>query len=172
MTNTDHKHHDHGHHDHHHGDDHDCCHGGGDADAGADGITFHVEASDNPKSVIDLIHAAGKDAGLSIKPSTPLSEIEPFLDCIDILLVMSVEPGFGGQGFVDGSTDRIQELRKMLNERGLSDRVTMVVDGGVKLHNAKEVLDAGADVLVAGSEVFESENPIETIKSFYKIGNE
>ncbi len=141
------------------------------ADAGADGITFHIEASDNPKAVIDLIHAAGKDAGLSIKPATPLSEIEPFLDLIDILLVMSVEPGFGGQGFVNGSAERIQKLRKRLNERGLSDRVTLVVDGGVKLHNAKEVLDAGADVLVAGSEVFESENPIETIKSFYRIGN-
>ena len=141
------------------------------ANAGADGITFHVEASDDPQMVIDLIHDAGKDAGLSIKPKTPLQEIEPFLESIEILLVMSVEPGFGGQGYVGGSTERIRELRAMISEKGLDEKVSMVIDGGVKLHNAKEVLDAGVDVLVAGSEVFESDDPVGTIKSFYDIGN-
>ena len=77
------------------------------AKAGADGITFHIEATDKPKEVIDLIKSTGKDVGLSLKPKTPVSDIEPFLDKINLVLVMSVEPGFGGQGYIDGSTERV-----------------------------------------------------------------
>ncbi|MAD51376.1 MAG: ribulose-phosphate 3-epimerase [Candidatus Marinimicrobia bacterium] len=141
------------------------------AKAGADGITFHIEATDKPKEVIDLIKSAGKDVGLSLKPKTPVSDIEPFLDKINLVLVMSVEPGFGGQGYIDGSTERVAEIKQLLIEKGLQNKVQIEVDGGIKLHNAKEVIDAGADILVAGSEVFKADDPIQVMKSFYSLEN-
>ena len=139
------------------------------AKAGADQITFHIEATDNPQSVIDLIKSTGSRVGISIKPSTPLSEIEPFYDQIDLVLVMSVEPGFGGQGYIEESTDRIKNIKQKLTEECLQDRVLIEVDGGIKLHNAKEVIDAGADVLVAGSAIFNTDDPVQTIKDFYSL---
>ena len=139
------------------------------AKAGADLITFHIEATDDPQSVIDLIKSTGTQVGISIKPSTPLSNIEPYYDQIDLVLVMSVEPGFGGQGYPNGSTERIQAVKQKLNEMCLQDRVLIEVDGGIKLHNAKEIIDAGADVLVAGSAVFRTEDPVQTIKDFYNL---
>ena len=123
------------------------------AKAGADNITFHIEAT---------------KVGVSIKPTTPLSDIFPILDKVDVVLIMSVEPGFGGQGYLPGSNERISEIRKYLNEKCL-DRVLIEVDGGIKLHNAKEVIDAGANVIVAGSEIFKANNPIQTIKDFYQL---
>jgi len=141
------------------------------AKAGADGITFHIEAAEKPQEVIDLIRASGKDVGLSLKPKTPVADIEPFLDQIDLLLIMSVEPGFGGQGYVDGSTERVTEIKQLLIEKCLKDRVKIEVDGGIKLHNAKEVLDAGADILVVGSEVFKAEDPVGMMRSFYELAN-
>ena len=107
--------------------------------------------------------------GISIKPSTPLSDIEPFYDQVDLILVMSVEPGFGGQGYMDGSTERILNIKQKLKEQCLQDQVLIEVDGGIKLHNAKEVIDAGADVLVAGSAVFGTEDPAKTIQAFYNL---
>ena len=139
------------------------------AKAGADQITFHIEATDNPQSVIDLIKSTGSRVGISIKPSTPLSEIEPFYDQIDLILVMSVEPGFGGQGYIEGSTERIKKIKQKLTEECLQDRVLIEVDGGIKLHNAKEVIDAGADILVAGSAIFKTDDPVQTIKDFYSL---
>ena len=139
------------------------------AKAGADQITFHIEATNNPQSVIDLIKSTGSRVGISIKPSTPLSEIEPFYDQIDLVLVMSVEPGFGGQGYIEESTDRIKNIKQKLTEECLQDRVLIEVDGGIKLHNAKEVIDAGADVLVAGSAIFNTDDPVQTIKDFYSL---
>ena len=141
------------------------------AKAGADGITFHIEAAEKPQEVIDLIRASGKDVGLSLKPKTPVADIEPFLDQIDLLLIMSVEPGFGGQGYADGSTERVTEIKQLLIEKCLKDRVKIEVDGGIKLHNAKEVLDAGADILVVGSEVFKAEDPVGMMRSFYELAN-
>ena len=141
------------------------------AKAGADGITFHIEAAEKPQEVIDLIRASGKDVGLSLKPKTPVADIEPFLDQIDLLLIMSVEPGFGGQGYVDGSTERVAEIKQLLIKKCLKDRVKIEVDGGIKLHNAKEVLDAGADILVVGSEVFKAEDPVGMMRSFYELTN-
>ena len=141
------------------------------AKAGADGITFHIEAAEKPQEVIDLIRASGKDVGLSLKPKTPVADIEPFLDQIDLLLIMSVEPGFGGQGYVDGSTERVAEIKQLLIKKCLKDRVKIEVDGGIKLHNAKEVLDAGADILVVGSEVFKAEDPVGMMRSFYELAN-
>ena len=141
------------------------------AKAGADGITFHIEAAEKPQEVINLIRASGKDVGLSLKPKTPVADIEPFLDQIDLLLIMSVEPGFGGQGYVDGSTERVAEIKQLLIKKCLKDRVKIEVDGGIKLHNAKEVLDAGADILVVGSEVFKAEDPVGMMRSFYELAN-
>ena len=138
------------------------------ARAGADGITFHVEAAENPNEVIDLIKSTGKQVGISLKPGTPLSSIEPFLDKVDLVLIMTVEPGFGGQGYLPGSSDRIKKLKSRLNEMCL-DRVLIEVDGGVQLNNMKEVVEAGADVLVAGSAVFGVKDPVQTIKDFYAL---
>ena len=139
------------------------------AKAGADMITFHIEAADDPLSIIDLIKSTGSKVGISLKPSTPISEIEPFFDKIDLVLVMSVDPGFGGQGYIEASTNRIIDIKQKLVEQCLQDRVLIEVDGGIKLHNAKEVLDAGADVLVAGSAIFGTDDPANTIKKFYSI---
>jgi len=141
------------------------------AKAGADLITFHIEATDDAPSVIELIKACGKQVGISIKPSTPLSEIEPYYDQVDLILVMSVEPGFGGQGFIEASITRIKDIKQRLKELCLQDRVLIEVDGGIKLHNAKEVIDAGADILVAGSAIFGTDDPIKTIKEFYNLSN-
>tara|TARA_B100001778_G_scaffold175279_2_gene144214 strand:+ start:254 stop:916 length:663 start_codon:yes stop_codon:yes gene_type:complete len=139
------------------------------AKAGADMITFHIEAAADPLGIIDLIRSSGTQVGISLKPSTPVSDIEPFFDKIDLILVMSVEPGFGGQGYIDGSTERIIEIKQKLTEQCLQDRVLIEVDGGIKLHNAKEIVDAGADVLVAGSAIFGTDDPAQTIKEFYNI---
>ena len=139
------------------------------AKAGADIITFHIEATSDPQGVIDLIRSTGKEVGISLKPSTPISTIEPYFDQIDLILVMSVDPGFGGQGYIEGSTERIKEIKQKLIEQCLQDRVLIEVDGGIKLHNAKEVVDAGADVLVAGSAIFGTDDPVQTIKDFYRI---
>ena len=138
------------------------------AKAGADNITFHIEATNDPDGIIELIKSCNCKVGVSIKPKTPLTEIFPFLQKVDVVLVMSVEPGFGGQGYIPGSNERIGEIKSFLNENCL-DRVLIEVDGGVKLHNAKEVMDAGADVLVAGSEVFKSSDPVQIIKEFYHL---
>lgn len=140
------------------------------ARAGADSITFHIEATDDPQSVIDLIKATGVKVGISIKPATPLAEIEPYYDQIDLVLVMSVDPGFGGQGYLDGSTERVEKVKQMLIEKCLEDRVLIEVDGGIKLHNAEEVVNAGADVLVAGSAIFGANDPVQTMKDFYLLG--
>ena len=140
------------------------------ARAGADSITFHIEATDDPQSVIDLIKATGTKVGISIKPATPLAEIEPYYDQIDLVLVMSVDPGFGGQGYLDGSTERVEKVKQILIEKCLQDRVLIEVDGGIKLHNAEEVINAGADVLVAGSAIFGADDPVQTMKDFYLLG--
>ncbi len=140
------------------------------ARAGADSITFHIEATDDPQSVIDLIKATGTKVGISIKPATPLAEIEPYYDQIDLVLVMSVDPGFGGQGYLDGSTERVEKVKQILIEKCFQDRVLIEVDGGIKLHNAEEVINAGADVLVAGSAIFGADDPVQTMKDFYLLG--
>ncbi|NQV38667.1 MAG: ribulose-phosphate 3-epimerase [Candidatus Marinimicrobia bacterium] len=139
------------------------------AKAGADGITFHIEASTTPMKVIDLIRSTGKQVGLSIKPKTPISTLEPFIGDVDLILVMSVEPGFGGQGYLPGSSERIKAIRQMLVEQCRDESVLIQVDGGVKLDNAREVLDAGADILVAGSAIFGTLDPVQTIKQFKAV---
>lgn len=138
------------------------------AKAGADNITFHIEATDDPNSIIDLIKSCGCKVGVSLKPKTPLSDIYDIIDKVDMVLIMSVEPGFGGQGYLQSSNDRISELKQYLIDND-HNHVLIEVDGGIKLHNAKEVIDAGADILVAGSEVFKVDDPVQTIKDFYSL---
>ncbi len=138
------------------------------AKAGADNITFHIEATDDPNSIIDLIKSCGCKVGVSLKPKTPLSDIYDIIDKVDMVLIMSVEPGFGGQGYLQSSNDRISELKQYLTDND-HNHVLIEVDGGIKLHNAKEVIDAGADILVAGSEVFKADDPVQTIKDFYSL---
>lgn len=124
-------------------------------ESGADIITFHVEATDNPEKVIDMIHEKGLKAGISVKPKTPLESIEPYLEKIDMLLIMSVEPGFGGQAYIEGSTEKIRAAREMVKAHGLNTDIQ--VDGGINLQNLPEVLEAGANIIVAGSSVFKGD---------------
>ena len=137
--------------------------------AGADNITFHIEAIDNPMEIIELIRSFNKQVGISIKPGTSLEILDTYLDKIDLILIMSVEPGFGGQQYIPESTARIQKLDKSLKILGIRNRVLIEVDGGIKLSNAKIVMDAGADILVAGSAIFKADDPHSTIEKFKNI---
>jgi ribulose-phosphate 3-epimerase len=123
------------------------------AKAGADIITVHVETCPHLHSTVQQIKALGVKAGVTLNPATPLSALEEILPYIDLALIMSVNPGFGGQSYIPTSTAKIARLRKMLDERGLS-HVELEVDGGVKAHNAAEITAAGATALVAGSAIF------------------
>ncbi|MBQ5931808.1 MAG: ribulose-phosphate 3-epimerase [Tidjanibacter sp.] len=131
------------------------------AQAGADLVTFHIEATDKVEECIELIRKSGAKVGVSIKPKTPVEALEPILDKIDLVLVMSVEPGFGGQSFIEGSTDKVRALRGMIDSKGLD--VMIEIDGGVSRHNAGELYEAGCDALVAGSAVFKAADPEEEI---------
>lgn len=119
------------------------------ADAGADMITFHVEATEKADECIDMIHSLGKKAGISLNPATPLEAVLPYLDKVDMVLVMSVNPGYGGQKYIEDVNPKISELRRLTGEDFLIE-----VDGGVKKENIKSVVDLGANVIVAGSAVF------------------
>ena len=110
--------------------------------AGADIVTVHYEACEDLQATIDKIHAAGAKVGISIKPKTPVDVLLPYQDQAEMFLIMSVEPGFGGQAYIPESTDKIRALRKMLNDRGLTTDIE--VDGGIKKDNLEMVLDAGA----------------------------
>lgn len=137
------------------------------AEIGADGITFHVEATKDPQAVIDEIHKLGKKAGISLKPATKLEEIYPYLDTIDLVLIMSVEPGFGGQVFMKSAYDKISELRKYLKEHNL-EHIVLEVDGGIGKKNVKDVVRAGANAIVAGSAVFKKRSIKSNIRKFKK----
>ena len=123
--------------------------------AGADIVTVHYEACEDLQATIDKIHAAGAKVGISIKPKTPVEVLLPYLDQAEMFLIMSVEPGFGGQAFIPESLDRIRELRKMLDEKGL--KTDIEVDGGIYHANVAEVLDAGANIMVSGSGIFKGD---------------
>ena len=122
------------------------------AKAGADLITFHLESEEDPGEVIDAIHALGCKAGLSIKPGTPAGAVLPYLSRLDLVLVMSVEPGFGGQKFMPMALDKLAFLREACAERGLAPYLE--VDGGVDAVTGPQCVSAGADLLVAGSFLF------------------
>ena len=125
------------------------------AKAGADYITVHVEACSDPKATLEKIRAAGIKTGLSIKPGTSPEEIKAYLPLTDMVLVMSVEPGFGGQKFMPDALEKIRVLRTYEKEMGL--HFDIEVDGGITLENARSVIEAGANVLVAGSAVFKGD---------------
>ena len=129
--------------------------------SGAEMITFHFEAVDNPKLCIDAIHEAGAEAGISIRPKTPVTVLKGVLPYVDMVLIMSVEPGFGGQAFIPESVDKVRELKTMVKNAGL--QTIIEVDGGISPENAASLFAAGADVLVAGSSVFNSSDYAETI---------
>ena len=119
------------------------------AAAGADIITFHVEATKKPAECIELIHSLGKKAGIALNPETSTDAVKPYLDMADMALVMSVHPGHGGQKYIDAVNPKITELRNICGENYLIE-----VDGGIKADNIKSVIDCGANVTVAGSAVF------------------
>ena len=135
------------------------------AKLGADMITFHAEAAVDLQGMIDAIHAEGMKAGIALKPATPVSSIEEVIKSLDMILIMSVEPGFGGQKFMPVALDKIRETRALLDEYGL--KTDIEVDGGVTLENVDEILDAGANVIVAGSAVFDN-SPGENVVKFLK----
>ncbi|MEI7942005.1 MAG: ribulose-phosphate 3-epimerase [Candidatus Riflemargulisbacteria bacterium] len=129
--------------------------------AGADIITVHYEASNHLDRLIHQIKATGAKAGVSINPATPIENIFPILGIVDIVLIMSVNPGFGGQKFIHYTLEKVKKLKNKINSLGLTTMIE--IDGGVTLDNAKEITSAGVDILVAGSTVFNSKNIPETI---------
>ncbi|MFQ6608577.1 MAG: ribulose-phosphate 3-epimerase [Fidelibacterota bacterium] len=137
-------------------------------DAGADFITIHAESSGDLQKTLKMIRNAGAKPGITLRPRSSLSLIKPYLSEVDLILAMSVEPGFGGQGFLPKSLERISSLRRLLQAEGSSDG-QLSVDGGVKLDNAAEILAAGADILVAGSAIFKTVDPVKTIRQFKMI---
>jgi len=128
-------------------------------EAGADIITVHVEASRHVHSTIEAIKDLGARAGVSLNPPTPLSAVDDFIRQVDLVLVMSVNPGFGGQAFIPESLPRIAEMRKMIDSR--KPGVELEVDGGINAENAPEIVKAGAEVLVAGNSVFRAGDGIK-----------
>ncbi|MCL2391214.1 MAG: ribulose-phosphate 3-epimerase [Oscillospiraceae bacterium] len=133
------------------------------ANAGADIVVFHVEAEapENITPAINELHGLGKKAGLSIKPNTPVEAIVPYIDMLDMVLIMTVEPGYGGQKFMPNMLAKIAQLRDLLDSRKLTCDIE--VDGGINLETAKLCIEAGANVLVAGSDIFGAENRAQRI---------
>ena len=124
------------------------------AEAGADIITFHPEAGPHPHRTVQAIKAAGCKAGISLNPATPIAALEELIEDIDLILVMSVNPGFGGQKFIKTQLEKIRRIRDLITDAGRE--IELEVDGGVNSKNAEEIIAAGADVLVAGTAVFQS----------------
>lgn len=135
--------------------------------AGADILTVHVEACRHLHRNIQQIKSLGMQAGVAINPHTPVDVLKDILPDIDLVCMMSVNPGFGGQSFITHTLSKIKSLRSMIDTWGLP--VKIEIDGGVTLENAQSILDAGADVLVAGNTVFKSKNPMETIADLKKL---
>lgn len=138
------------------------------AGAGADIITVHAEACTHLNRTVASIREEGIKAGVVLNPATPLTELEYILEDLDMVLLMTVNPGFGGQRYIESCTQKIRNLRQMIAERGLD--IDIEVDGGIKLDNVNKVLDAGANVIVAGSAVFGG-NVEQNVQDFLKVMN-
>jgi len=136
-------------------------------DAGADIITVHQESTTHLHRAIQLIKNLGVKAGVSLNPSTPLDSIEYILEDIDMVLIMTVNPGFGGQEFIGSMKRKIMDLRHIIDTRGLDIKIQ--VDGGVKLDNAKEIIDCGVDIIVVGSAIFGSKDVAEMTRLFKSL---
>lgn len=133
---------------------------------GADSVTIHIEACDCVEDTLKKIKSLGVKAGIALNPETPVKEILPYLELVDMVLVMTVHPGFGGQAYIPECTDKIKEVRAAIEEKNLN--VNLEIDGGVNLDNLRMNLDAGANVIVAGSAVFKG-NITEKTKAFLDI---
>ena len=136
-------------------------------DAGANSLTVHLEACPHLHRNIQQIKSLGMNAGVAINPATPVFLLQDIIKDLDVALVMSVNPGFGGQSFIHQSIQKIKELRALINNSGSSARIE--VDGGISLENAGEIIKAGAEILVTGSAVFGAENPAETIATLTSV---
>ena len=136
------------------------------ADAGADMITFHIEATEKPAECIDLIHSFGKKAGIAINPETPIEAVTEYRDKADMILVMSVHPGYGGQKYIEEVNDKIQNLRKICGGNYLIE-----VDGGINASNIKSVVELGANVIVAGSAAF-TDNITKSVKELLSLAEQ
>lgn len=137
------------------------------AKAGAMLMSVHAEACTHLHRTIQEIHAAGMKAGVALNPSTPLCMVEEVLHDADVILLMSVNPGFGGQTFIEQSVDKVRRLRQMIDTQG--SHALIEVDGGVQAETAPRLVEAGANVLVSGSYIFKSANPAETIRELGKL---
>lgn len=136
---------------------------------GADIITVHAEATTHLHRTVQNIKSYGVKAAVSLNPGTSLSVLEEVLPELDMVLLMSVNPGFGGQSFIETTLDKIKRLKAMIDARGLN--IDIQIDGGVKINNAAEIVKAGANVLVAGSAIFNTENIAETVQQFRDVVN-
>ena len=136
------------------------------AKCGADMLTIHLESTKDVASALAQIKLQNIKAGISIKPKTPAFRVIPYLDLIDNILVMTVEPGFGGQEFMNNQLEKIAELRKLIDGKN----ITLEADGGINLKTAKQCVQNGVDVLVAGSAIFKAENPQEVIQKLKDTG--
>src|SRR5690606_15469571 len=137
------------------------------SDGGAENITVHLEACTHLHRTVHAIKELGCRAGVAINPSTPVSLLHDIIEDVDLVLVMSVNPGFGGQKFIEATYRKIQELKELIEDRNAN--VLIEVDGGISSHNALALLKAGADVLVAGNSIFATTNPIQTIAELKRI---
>ena len=136
------------------------------ARCGADLINFHIEACEDVEKTIEAVRRTGKKVGITIKPATPAEAVEPYLELVDMVLVMTVEPGFGGQKLIRECLDKVSAIRRMAEEKGLATDIE--VDGGLYPENVREALDAGANVIVAGSAVFKNDICVN-IEKFHEI---
>ena len=134
---------------------------------GANILTVHIEASTHLHRTLQAIKQEGMKAGVALNPHTNVEQLEPTLEEIDLVCLMSVNPGFGGQAFIEGTYRKVEKLKSMIAKAGLETKIE--IDGGVTSANAKQLIDAGADVLVAGSFVFKAKNPTQTIADLKNI---
>jgi len=134
---------------------------------GADILTVHYEACTHLHRTLQAIKAEGMKAGVALNPHTPVHLLEDVIQDIDLVCIMSVNPGFGGQSFIENTYDKVKQLKSLITKKGASTLIE--IDGGVNIYNAKALIDAGADVLVAGSFVFKSDNPKATIKELKAV---
>jgi ribulose-phosphate 3-epimerase len=136
-------------------------------EVGADILTVHYEACTHLHRTLQAIKVEGMQAGVALNPHTPVHLLEDIIADIDLVCIMSVNPGFGGQSFIENTYAKVTQLKDLIQRKGASTKIE--IDGGVTIHNAKKLIDAGADVLVAGSFVFKSENPTETIRELKEV---
>ena len=140
------------------------------ARAGADIINFHLEATDSPLEIIEQIRKTGKKCGITVNPDTPVEKLFGLADKVDMILIMSVYPGFGGQEFIKSSLDKVKALSEHIRKNNLN--VDIEIDGGVKIDNLRDVLDAGVNIVVVGSAIFEAEDMAAEAERFSEIFKE